>query len=95
MGMVKNLILLTALCGILLGEAAWAESEGVQVKERSKEVYKEKEDGTQVESTSTKKTEVRSDDDSGAAASTETSTESATVECAQGEEFNKETEKCE
>ena len=41
--MVKNLILLTALCGILLGEAAWAESEGVQVKERSKEVYKEKE----------------------------------------------------
>ena len=42
-----------------------------------------------------KKTEVRSDDDSGAAASTETSTESATVECAQGEEFNKETEKCE
>ncbi len=91
--MVKNLILLTALCGILLGEAAWAESEGVQVKERSKEVYKE--DGTQVESTSKKKTEVRSDDDSGAASSTETNTESATVKCAEGEEFNKETEKCE
>lgn len=93
--MIKNLILLTALCGILLGEAALAESEGVQVKERSTEVYKEKADGTQVESTSKKKTEVRSDDDSGAASSTETRTESATVKCAEGEEFNKETEKCE
>ena len=91
--MVKNLILSTALCGILLGGTAWAESEGVQVKERSKEVYKN-EDGTQVESTSKKKTEVRSDDDSGAASSTETRTESATVKCAEGEEFNKETEKC-
>lgn len=92
-GMVKNLILSTAFCGILLGGVAWAESEGVQVKERSKEVYKN-EDGTQVESTSKKKTEVRSDDDSGAASSTETRTESATVKCAEGEEFNEETEKC-
>ena len=92
--MVKNLTLLTALCGILLGGAALAESEDLQVKERSKEVYKN-EDGTQVESTSKKKTEVRSGDDSGAASSTETRTESATVKCAEDEEFNKDTEKCE
>ena len=76
------------------GRVSWAESEGAQVKERSKEVYKKKEDGTQVESTSKKKSEVR-DDDSGAASSTETKTESTTVKCAEGEELNKETGKCE
>ena len=92
--MVK-LILSTALCGILLSGVAWAESEGAQVEERSKEVYKKKEDGTQVESTSKKKTEVRTDDDSGAASSTETRTESTTVKCAEDEEFNKETGECE
>ena len=91
--MVK-LILSTALCGILLSGVAWAESEGAQVKERSREVYKKQEDGT--ESISKKKTEVRSDDDdSGAASSTETRTESTTVKCAEDEEFNKETGKCE
>ena len=61
----------------MLDGVACAESEGAQVKGRSKEVYKskKKEDGTQVESTSKKKTEVRSDDESGAASSTETRTE--------------------
>jgi hypothetical protein len=93
--MVKNLILSTALCGILPGGVAWAESEGDQVKQKSKELYDEvKQDGTQVESTSKEKTEVRSDDDSGAASSTETKTES-TVRCTEHDEFNKETGKCE
>lgn len=82
--MVKNLILSTVFCGILLGGVTWAESEGGQVKQ----------DGTQVESTSKKKTEVRSDDDSGGASSTETRTES-TVKCTEHDEFNKETGKCE
>lgn len=89
--MLNCLILSTALCGILLGGVAWAESEGAQVKERTKEVYEKKEDGTQVESTSKNKT---ADDGPGAASSTETRTESATVFCSQGE-FNKETGKCE
>jgi len=89
--MVTRLILSTALCGILLGGVAWAESEGARVKEGSKEVYETKEDGTQVESTSKNKT---ADDGPGAASSTETRTES-TVFCPDGEEFNKETGKCE
>ena len=89
--MLNCLILSTALCGILLGGVACAESEGAQVKERSKEVYEKKEDGTQVESTSKNKT---ADDGPGAASSTETRTESAPVFCPQGE-FNKETGKCE
>ena len=48
-----------------------------------------------MESTAKKKTEVKSKDDSGAASHTETRRESAIVKCAEGEEFNKETGKCE
>lgn len=92
--MVKHLILSTALCGILLGGVVWAESESTDVKEKSTEVYKKNGDGTQTESTSKKKTKVESDDDSGAA-STDTKTKSTTITCAEGEEFNKETGKCE
>ena len=89
--MLNRLILSTAFCGILLGGVAWAESEGAQVKERTKEAYEKKEDGTQVESSSKNKT---ADDGPGAASSTETRTES-NVFCPDGEKFNKESGKCE